>query len=595
MWQPPAELPTGSVTYLLSDVEGSTRLWERFPDWMREAMETHDRIFERVTAARRGVLVRPRGEGDSRFCVFPDAADAVRAAVDIQRALHACAWPEESRVRVRMALHTGQDDVRDGDYYGAHTNRCARLRNVGHGGQILLSGATAAAAGALPDGVRLRDMGMRRLKDVLESERIYQLVIQGLPNDFPPLLVVDARPNNLPVETSPFIGRHKDVEVAGGLLLRQTTRLLTLTGPGGIGKTRLSLKIAEDVLSAFEDGVFVVGLADVAGAAQVIPAVAQVLGVRELQGRTLQESVRSFLSERELLLVLDNFEHVLGAAPAVGSLLAACPRIAVLATSRAPLRVAGECEYPLSPLGVPDPIRDLEPADIAASEAAQLFMTRARAVDPSFAIDAANGAAVATICRRADGLPLAIELAAARVRVLPPAQLLSRLERRLPLLTGGPRDAPARHQTLRATVAWSDDLLTPQQKKAFRWLSTLRGGGTVDAAASLCAAATGRSEAEAFDELQALLECSLLRRSGGDRAGARVVMLETIREYAEEQLEASGDGPAARRAHAEHFLRYSAKTEISAAQHPPRYVPASPERIDALERDLENFRAAASW
>ncbi len=520
------------------------------------------------------------------------ASDAVAAALAGQRALATEDWGVVGVLRVRMALHTGEADLRDGDYYGSAVNRCARVRAAGYGGQILLSEATAKLVReTLPDGAALRDLGRHQLRDLREPEQLFQLVAAGLPETFPPLKTLDARPNNLPLALTSFIGRERELSEIGALL--RGHRLLTLTGPGGTGKTRLALQAAAEALEEFPDGVFLVDLAPLQEPDFVPSGVARALGVQELPGVPLRESVARFLRGKRLLLLLDNYEHLLSAAEFAAALLRAAPGVSLLVTSRAPLRVAGEHEYAVPPLPLPDETPS-PTTDITANPAMALFAARAEAVRAGFKLTLENAPAVAAICARLDGLPLAIELAAARVRALPPAALLARLEQRLPLLTGGARDAPAR-QTLRDAIAWSYALLNPAEQRPFRWLAVFAGGCTLELAEAVCADdqstvgavrerppmthdAQPRAPASAnpeppngapapadaaravhepplpvipkeaiLDGIASLVEKSLLREVGGADGEPRYAMLETIREFALGELEANGEAEQLRR------------------------------------------------
>ena len=421
---------------------------------MAAAVDRHLALLDAAIAAHRGIRFKTVGDGVQ--AAFPTAPQAIAATLDAQRALLAEDWSVGDRLRVRMALHAGdaEPDAR-GDYLAAPLNRLARLLAVGHGGQVLLTQAVRQLTrGALPAGTELRDLGEHRLRDLLEPEHVYQLLHPELPADFPPLTSLDARSHNLPLQPTPFLGREREVDEVVALLRRPEVRLLTLTGPGGTGKTRLALQAAAELLEDVADGTFFVPLAPLTNAALVPSAIASALAIREDGERALTDRLKEVLAGQELLLVLDNVEHLVEAAPLIGELLGAAPGLQVLATSRTPLRLRAEREYPVPPLGLPrrQPLPPLE--ELSQSEAVRLFIERAQAVNPDFALDNENALAVAEICWRLDGLPLAIELAAARVRLLPPRALLARLEQRLPLLTGGPRDAPARHRTLRDTIAW---------------------------------------------------------------------------------------------------------------------------------------------
>jgi class 3 adenylate cyclase len=475
------ELPTGTVTLLFTDIEGSTQLLEWLGERYVEVLGEHRALLRAAFAAFEGHVVGV--EGDAFFVAFAKARDAVAAAVAGQRALAGHGWPEGAVPRVRMGIHTGEPIVVAGDYAGLDVHRAARICSAGHGQQILLSQTSRELLGeGPPSGVGLRDLGEHQLKDFPRPQRLYQLIIPGLPVDFPPLHTVSAHPTNLPAPLTSFVGRQGELAEACRLLRREQVRLLTLTGPGGIGKTRLALQVAAELVEAFPDGVFVVALAPVSDPGLVVPTIAHTLAVREAAGRSLLESLVWHLGDRRLLLVLDNFEQVLSAAPVIAELLGACRQLKVLMTSRAALHVSGEQEYAVPPLSLPDVRQADASEDLVSSEAVALFVERARAVDPGFAVTEGNAAALADLCRRLDGLPLAIELAAARSKLLSPQALVSRLERRFELLQGGPRDLPVRQQTLRATIDWSYDLLEVGEQSLFARLAVFAGGFTLEAA-----------------------------------------------------------------------------------------------------------------
>lgn len=562
--------PTGTVTFLFTDVEGSSRLWEEQPAAMREALVEHDRLIERLAEEYQGRIVRPRGEGDSRFCVFARATDAVAAAVAMQRALHAVPWATACPLRVRMALHTGEADLRDGDYYGSAVNRCARIRSLAYGGQTLVSEVTAALVReSLPEGTLLRDLGQYRLKDLTAPERVHSLVVAGLPADFPLLGSVDAVPNNLPIQLSSFVGREAEVGALLELLRRPGIRLLTLTGPGGTGKTRLALQAAAEALGKFPDGVFVVVLDSLPAGAAVASAIARTLGAREAPGQTPVEAVAELVRRRRMLLVLDNFEHVVDAAPDVAALLALCTGLKALATSRVALRVYGGHELPVPPLAIePDGIR--------------LFAERARALEPNFVLTAENAPTVAEICRRVDGLPLAIELAAARTRLFPPKELLARLDQRMLLLTGGGIDRPERQRTMRSAIAWSHDLLSEAGRVLFRRLAVFAGSCDFEAAEAVC---NPDGALDLLGGIESLVSSSLLQRRdvGGE---ARFAMLRVVHEYALDRLDATGEAEELRERHGDYFLELAERSELDRAGrlHGPWFV-----RLDA---DLDNLHLA---
>ncbi|MDQ4077920.1 MAG: tetratricopeptide repeat protein [Chloroflexota bacterium] len=591
-------LPTDTVTFLFTDVVGSTVLWEQHPEGMRQAMRQHDGLVEQVVEAHGGQVVRPRGEGDSRFAVFARAGDAVAAAYALQQALYAEPWPLPVPLRVRMALHTGETELRANDYYGSDVNRAARLRALAHPGQTLLSLATVRlASDALPEGASLRDLGQHRLKDLTQPEHIFQLVVPGLPADFPPLQSLGARPHNLPLLPTPLIGRQQELTALVELLEREMVRLVTVTGPGGMGKTRISLQVAAELLDDFPDGVFFVDLAPISDPALVIPTIAHTLHLQESGVEPLTEILKGYLRDKALLLVLDNFEQVVESAPLVAELLAACPTVEVLATSREPLQIRGEQTFPLPPLALPElthssPASEERVASLAQVPAVALFVQRAQAVKPSFVLTPDNVDAVAEICRWLDGLPLAIELAAARIKLFAPQALLARFVKAaggtLHLLTGGARDLPARHQTLRDTIAWSYHLLAPSEQALFRRLGVFVGGATFEAVEAVCNQA-GDLEVDALDGLASLLDKSLLQQREQADGEPHFFLLRTIQAYALEQLEASGESQALRQAHAHYYLALSEEAE-------PHLTGAEQASwLERLELEHDNLRTALRW
>jgi predicted ATPase/class 3 adenylate cyclase len=584
-WSGP-NLPTGTLTFLFTDVEGSSEPWETQPQAMRQAMARHDALLTAVFEQHDGVVVRPRGEGDSLFVVFIRASDAIAAVLAGQRALAAEDWGEIGPLRVRMAMHTGEADLREGDYYGSALNRLARIRSAGSGGQILLSEATAKLVrGALPAGASLQALGSHRLSGQREPELLFQLNAPDRPTTFPPLKTLDARPNNLPLQLTSFIGREQELTDLGRLL--ETARLLTLTGPGGSGKTRLALASAAQALDGFPDGVWFVDLSSVADPAGVVPAIALVLGVRESEGRSLAVSLAAYLRSKQLLLVLDNFEQVVEAALVLHDLLLEAPSLSLLVTSRVLLHLEGEREYAVAPLPLPDPTMDATTAAVEQNPAVQLFVEWAQALGSGFALTAANAAAVAEICRRLDGLPLAIELAAARVKLLPPTALLARLEQRLPLLTGGARSLPARQQTLRNTIQWSWDLLAPAEQTLFRRLAVFTGGWTLDAAEAVC---NPEGELEVLGGLESLVDKSLVQQEERD-GEPRFSMLATLREFALDQLTACGEAEDLQRRHAGYYTALAEQAD-SAFWQSGHLVRDLREPLDP-ERD--NLVAALAW
>jgi predicted ATPase/class 3 adenylate cyclase len=582
-----AELPTGTVTLLFSDIEGSTRLLERLGDRYVEVLTEHRRLLRASFARFNGREVGT--EGDALFIAFGKASEAVAAAAAAQSAVAAHPWPDGVVVRVRMGIHTGEPILAGQDYAGLDVHRAARICSAAHGGQVLLSRSTRELLGDdLPAGVELRDLGKHRLKDLPGAQRLFQLVIPGLPADFPALRTVGSRRTNLPAQLTSFVGRQREVAAIRGLLARPEVRLLTLSGPGGTGKTRLAVQVAAELAEAFPDGVVCfVALAPVTDPELVLPTTAQALGVRGAAGgQSLLHSVAEHVGDRRQLLVLDNFEQVLAAAPVVIDLLAACPQLQALVTSRAALQVSGEHIYPVPPLSLPDHTDAMAPDDAASSEAVALFIERAQAVSPEFTVSDANAPVLVEICRRLDGLPLAIELAAARSRLLPPQALLARLERRLQFLKGGPRDLPTRQQTLRATIDWSYALLEADEQTLLARLAIFAGGCTLEAAEAVC---NPEGDLDVLAGLDALVNKNLLQPRDSVEGERRVVLLETMREYALERLSGRGEMEMIARRHADYFLGLAEQAE------PELLGPRQGDWYKRLEADLDNFRAALAW
>ncbi len=586
-----ADLPTGVVTFIFTDVEGSTRLWEQHPDAMRQAMTRHDELIEASVASNGGVVVRPRGEGDSRFAVFSRPTDAVASARDIQQTLALEAWTTLRPLRVRTALHTGEADLRAGDYYGSDVNRCARLRAVGHGGQTLLSQATFdLVRDALPAQVTLRDLGEHRLKDLQRPEHVFELDVAGLPADFPPLQSLDAFPNNLPIQLTSFVGRERELKEVGRLLA--TTHLLTLTGPGGTGKTRLALQLAAEDLESFAHGVWLVELASVTDPLLVPQTVAGVLGVPQQGGRPASEVLSDFLKPKKLLLLLDNCEHLIEDCAALASkLLRACPGLKILATSREPLGISGETIYRVPSLDLPD-ATERGAAQISGYGAIRLFVDRAAAVKPNFRLTEGNAASVAQICARLDGIPLAIELAAARVKALSPEQIAIRLDDRFRLLTGGSRTALPRQQTLRALIDWSYELLAEPERLLLRRLSAFVGSWTVEAAEQVCGdrqPPISLDPSDVLDLLARLVDRSLVTADETDERETRYRFLETIRQYARDKLLEGGEAELLRDRHMRYFERFTADCA-------PLLVGAkAPIVTQRLQADEGNILSAVIW
>jgi predicted ATPase/class 3 adenylate cyclase len=579
-------LPTGTVTFLFTDIEGSTRLLQQLGAGYADVLSEHHRILREAVEAAGGVPIGT--EGDALFASFEAAPAGVAAAVAAQRGLAAGPWPEGVAVRVRMGLHTGEGVVRDGTYVGIDVHRAARIAAAANGGQVLLSDSTRTLAEQnLPDGVTLRDLGRHRLKDLAQPERICETVIEGLPSQFPPLRSLDASPNNLPTQMTSFVGRER--EVAEALRLLATTRLLTLTGPGGTGKTRLSLQVAAEAISDFPDGVYFVPLGPIEDPALVAPAIVQALGLREAVNQPPSARLNEYLRDRRLLLVLDNFEQILEAAGLVADLLRACPSLRAMVSSRSPLHIYGEREYEVPPLSLPAAGTSTlaDPEEIAGYESVALFLERAAAVKPDFALTAANAPVVAEICARLDGLPLAIELAAARIKLLPPQALLARLGQRLDMLEAGSRDLPARQRTLRGAIAWSHDLLEPQAQRLFARFSVFVGGADLAAAEAVCGP-DGSLALDVLDGLGGLVDHSLVRQDDSE-GEPRFSMLFTIREFARERLAVSDESDAIGERHAVYYMKLAEESAPGLTGRDQKRL------LDALDTENGNLRAALTW
>ncbi len=583
------DLPTGTITLLFTDIEGSTHLLQQVGERYASVLSECRDLLRTTFSEHHGHEVDT--QGDAFFVAFARASDAVAATVDGQRALFTHVWPEGKAVRVRMGLHTGEPNLTSEGYVGLDVHHAARIMSAGHGGQVLLSQTTHdLVEHALPEDVSLVDLGAHRLKDLQHPSYLFQLVIAGLPAGFPPLKTLDAYSNNLPIQPTPLIGREQEVATVAALLRRDDLRLLTLTGPGGTGKTRLGLQVAAELSDRFADGVFFVNLAPLSDPELVIPATAQVLDVKEIGGQPLLELLKGSLREKHLLLLLDNFEQVVGAAMYVADLHAACPNLKVMVTSRMTLHIRGEQEYAVPPLAVPDPKHLPDLVVLSQYEAVALFIQRAQATRPEFQVSNANAPAVAEICVRLDGLPLAIELAAARIKVLPPQALLARLGQRLAVLTGGAKDVPARQQTLRNTIEWSYQLLDAQEQQLFRRLSAFVGGCTLEAIEAVCDALDNDNGAvSVLDGVASLIDKSLLQQTEWDGEEPRLVMLETIREYGLEALETSGEMEGTRRAQAVYYLWLAEEVE------PELTGPQQTMWLERLEREHENMRAVLQW
>jgi predicted ATPase/class 3 adenylate cyclase len=580
-----AGLPAGTVTFLLTDIEGSTRLWEAVPEAMEVALARHNQLLTEVIEGHGGVVVTSRGEGDSLFAVFPGAVAAVEAAGACQLALAAEAWPEGVMLRVRMGLHTGEARVRGTDRTDhAPINRCARVKAAAHGGQVLVTTTTRnLVGGRLGGGFGLKRLGEFRLRDLAEPELIYQLTHPDLPAEFPPLVTLVERPGNLPVPVSSFIGRAREQEATAAAL--DQARLVTLTGPGGVGKTRLALQVAGQVAERFGDGVWLCELAPVRDPAGVDDAVATVFSVTGRAGQNTREALVEFLRGKQLLLVLDNCEHLLEAAAALAETLErSCERLVILATSREALGIEGEQLAPVPSLGLPSTDADL--AAITDAEAVRLFAERAAAVKPDFAVTAQNAAAVAEVVRRLDGVPLAVELAAARSPAMTVAELARRLERSFAVLAGGRRDAAGRHQTLRATIDWSYQLLAGPEQALLARLAVFAGGCTLEAAEAVCGG-DGIDPDAVFELLAGLVTRSLVVAEEKELQ-TRYRLLETIRQYGQERLDQSGETERWRARHASYYA--GLLRQIRDHAHDP-----NPEVFWAIQLSAEQDNLLAAW
>lgn len=572
--------PTGTVTFLFSDIESSTRLWQEHPESMKGSLATHDQLMRSAIEGHGGYVFSTAG--DAFAAAFSSVADAVSGALAAQLALGQTDWGE-AVVRVRMGLHTGEAEERGGDYFGPALNRGARLMSAGHGGQVLLSSATAhIASGHLPRDVSLADLGTHRLKDLSTQEHIFQLRHPDLTEEFPALRTLDEAPNNLPLELTSFVGRQNEFSE----IIRRLgeVRLLTLTGVGGVGKTRIALRVAAAVSDRYRDGVWFVGLADLSDPELIAKQVSVAMGIQEQADRSIETTLMEVAARRSVLLVLDNCEHLIeGVARLAEELLSSCPEVAILATSRERLGVSGETVWAVPPMPLPDVEIDPDPDVLGEFASICLFVDRAHRVDRQFSLTPENAAACAEVCRRLDGVPLAIELAAARVSSLSVQQIAERLNHRLSLLVTGARSALPRQQTLRAAIDWSYELLEGDEQKLFRYLSVFRGGFTMDAVEAVWSGGE-KPVGDPLRLLTQLVDKSLVvvtSRTGNRRLG----LLESIREYAWELLESAGEAEVALSRHQQWF------TSWAATQGRLVSTPDQLEALASLEADHDNLRA----
>ena len=578
-------LPSGTVTFLFSDIEGSTQRWESRRDAMRDALTRHDLLIRTNVNEHGGVVFKTVGDA---FCaVFPTAPSAVAAALACQRALLKEDWTAVDGLAVRMAVHTGDAHEREGDFFGPALNRVARLLAIGHGGQVLVSGVAAELSqSSLPSQVVLRDLGMHRLRDLAHPEHVFQLNAPDLPSEFPALRSLESLPNNLPLQVTSFVGR--DAELAEIKDVLTKTRLLTLFGAGGVGKTRAAVQLGADLLDSYPEGVWFADLSSISDPELVAGALASALNLQESSDKSAAQTLVAAIKNNQMLVILDSCEHVVAAAAKLAdALLHGCPKVKVVATSREALGIAGEAVHRMPSLACPESSKHVAAQAAMQYGAIALFAERARAADSKFQLTDDNVPIVADICRRLDGIALAIELAAPRVKVLNLRTLAERLNERFRILTGGSRTALPRQQTMRALIDWSYDLLSPKEQQLFRMSAVFAGGWTLEAASAVCAVGDVQ-EFEVLDELSALVDKSLVQVEFSE-SSQRYRLLESTRQYGVEKLTSAGERAGALRRHADYFAEI-ARAAASAFISTPTYALRS-----QLEPELDNFRTALTW
>ncbi|WNR44876.1 adenylate/guanylate cyclase domain-containing protein [Paenibacillus roseipurpureus] len=583
-----SSLPQGIVTFVFTDIEGSTKLWEAHPVEMQEALRQHDEILTTNFEEHGGIVVKHRGEGDSFFVVFTVASHALQAAAAVQKKLAETAWPIPQPICVRMAVHSGEAELRDGDYYGVTVNRCARLRSIAHGGQVVVSTATVELARVLEtQELQLINLGTHRLKDIATPEQVFQLTSPGLKEEFPPLRSLQGPVNPLPIQVTPFIGREQELSELHERLTH--TRLLSVLGPGGAGKTRLAIQLANEAMTNYPDGVWLVELAPIQEPSLLYQTVAAVFGLKEGQQQSIKEALIEYLGTKKLLLVLDNCEHLIDASAQLAAhLLQTCPQLQMIVTSREPLTITGETLWRIPSLSLPNPEEQHSVEQLLAYEAVRLFVDRAQAVQASFTVTKQNAAAVADICARLDGIPLALELAAARVKALSVEQIAARLAESFRLLSGGDRTRLPRQQTLRALMDWSYQLLNESERMLWRRLSVFAGSFSLEAAEAV-SSGDGVDDFEIVDILSQLVDKSLVQSEGRD-GEVRYRLLTTIRQYGQEKLLEAGEQEERMALFCAYYVTFIEHT--AGGMHTPHMQGST---VKEWTRELSNLRVAMDW